>query len=406
MAQTYGFFNADIVEGRPDRVYDASDFAKYFSAFIGNGVFAHNLNELKPVSNQTSMTIKIQSGRAYANGYWFESDEDVVVSFDGNVGANTPRYDGVVITFDFTNRQAQIEVVKGTTATSYEIGKQNVYNNLSRTETKYQLCLAIVKIPENASTYSIDATDIYDVRAEMYCGWVTGLVDQIDSSTIVTQLQAQFDVWFQNMKDQLSSDAAGNLQNEIDEQNEAMTNLANSLRVLEDKVNSNYGEIDTLRNNVTYLTPFTLFDKPVGATGYIQLNRSMSEFNELEIYFTDNNGTITNTLKVSKLEVGKELVLPLVGDEHNYTTYIRRATYILNENALILSEGSESLTTIARISSSATGECSTRITYGQGQYVKITKVVGLGDRNYEPAGKLYNETQIDTVTDSVEEVTE
>jgi hypothetical protein len=384
LAQTYGFFNSDIVEGRPDRPYDASEFAKYFSAFIGNGVFAHNLNELKPVSNQTSMTIKIQSGRAYVNGYWFESDEDVIVSFDGNVGQASSRYDGVVVTFDFTNRQAQIEVVKGTTATSYEIGKQNVYNNLSRTETKYQLCLAIVKIPENASTYSIDTTDIYDVRAEMYCGWVIGLVDQIDSSTIVTQLQAEFDAWFQNMKDQLSSDAAGSLQNQINSQAETMATLANNILMLEQRVESNYNEIDTLRQNVVYLSPFTLFEKTSGASGYIQLNRSMSEFNELEIYFMDNNSKTTNVVRVSNLGVDKQIVLSLIGDVNNYATYIRRATYILAENSLELKENSESITSIAKYATSETGECATKITYGQGQYVKITKVVGLGDKNYTP----------------------
>ena len=41
------FFNAELVDGEYDRIYLAEDYARYFSSFIGNGVFPNPSTNLK-----------------------------------------------------------------------------------------------------------------------------------------------------------------------------------------------------------------------------------------------------------------------------------------------------------------------------------------------------------------------
>jgi len=40
------FFNAELVSGAYDRVYQAEDFAKYFASFVGNGVYMNKATNL------------------------------------------------------------------------------------------------------------------------------------------------------------------------------------------------------------------------------------------------------------------------------------------------------------------------------------------------------------------------
>ena len=409
MAQRSGFFHSVIVEGQPDRPYSEEHFAKYFAAFIGDGVFAHNLNELKVVPSIVNMSVVVGSGRAFAKGYWYESDTEETFSFDSNSSSANPRWDAIAITFDFENRATTMSVIKGINASSYEAGKKNIYDNVIRNDDAFQLILAIIEIPANATTYGITTADIYDVRAEEYCGWVTGLVDQIDTSTIVEQMQASFDAWFQQMKDQLSSDAAGNLQNQIDaiyanEINpiiEALTDFAGDVREAQEQVRN-------LQTRVNYLSPTVLYDSAVGGVGTITLAGAGSvaaTYDSLEIYYCDNNYATTHCMKFYNLEEGMKIVLSLVGDKNDYATYIRRVTFTLDFDRLIYKADSESLTTIARQATSPIGECVTRITSGDRQFIRILKVIGYGNELYKQ--RTYNETQYDVIGDyAYEEVQE
>ena len=80
MAEQSGFFDAYAStdsEGNVvyDRVYLAKSFAKYFASFIGNGVFGGKSNELMVQQKTTAdMSVKILSGQAWINGYWYENE--------------------------------------------------------------------------------------------------------------------------------------------------------------------------------------------------------------------------------------------------------------------------------------------------------------------------------------------
>lgn len=397
MSQTSGFFNAILVDNVPDRAYDAIDFAKYFASFIGDGVFAHNLNELKTVANSNNMSVTVKSGRAFLKGFWYNSDEDVDLIFNSN-SESTTRWDAIVLRFNFSTsaRRATLAIKTGTNARSYSAGKQYIYNNLSRDASGiYELCLAIVKIPANAVSYLIKTADIYDVRDEEYCGWVTGLVDQLDTSTIVTQLQAQFEIWFDAMKGQLSEDAAGHLQLEI----------------------------DVISQVVNRYTPITLYeydpenDDQIANNSVMTLSKSVLQYDELEFhvkgYSEASSSSDAHVAMVYKFKVPttlSELRAAVIEFEIFNSSYTNRfdvlhAQYgftankkispINSQRTMLMSYGSSSINAGIQTFEDAPNELVT---------IRVTKIVGIGDRNAVPMSfDNYNETQVDTIYDSVEE---
>ena len=73
------FFNAELINGEYDRVYGAEDYARYFSSFIGNGVFPNPSDNLKVIADGKDMKIIIKAGKAWINGYYYENDDDFII---------------------------------------------------------------------------------------------------------------------------------------------------------------------------------------------------------------------------------------------------------------------------------------------------------------------------------------
>lgn len=200
------FFNAVLNGEIYDRVYLAEDYARYFASFIGNGVYPTPSTNLQVVQD-VSMHVKIKTGKGWINGYFYENTDDLTLNVaiaDGVLN----RIDRVVLRLDFINREIKVYVKKGSFATS------PVAPVLTRNSDMYELGIADVKI--NKGVTRIVQADITDLRQNnTYCGLVAGVVQQIDTTNLFAQFQSTFDLWFQNVKGQLSTDAAGNLQNQI-----------------------------------------------------------------------------------------------------------------------------------------------------------------------------------------------
>lgn len=247
------FFNSvQAADGSYDREYLAEDFAKYFASFIGNGVFPNPSSNLQVLSNN-DMTVSIDIGKAYINGYYYENTTKLVKTIDICDG-RLNRIDLVVLRLDFTNREIKTYIKKGTFASSPKA------ETLQRDSDMYELGLAKVYIKAGAT--SITQADITDLRLDTdNCGVVTDVVNTVDTSTLFAQymawynektsmfednmasketefdntvhtniekykksmeeseidLKKQFVTWFESIKGQLSTDAAGNLQNQVDE---------------------------------------------------------------------------------------------------------------------------------------------------------------------------------------------
>lgn len=199
MAQKYGFFNSV----NNDRVYDASDVARFLSKFFTNGVFNNSL----AVSSNDNMTVSVATGNANINGYGYENTESLTLDID-EADSELGRIDSVIVRLDLTNRQITTQILQGQYATTPS------QPSITRTGTIYDLRLANISVP--ADTTRITADMITDTRFGSDCGNVTQAVLELDTSEIFAQYEAWFTEWFANLQDQLDDNQAGHLQNEID----------------------------------------------------------------------------------------------------------------------------------------------------------------------------------------------
>lgn len=182
-----GFFDAKLVGDAYDRVYNASSFANYFSSFIGNGVFAGKYNDLAVLpANTPDMTVRVLPGQAWINGYWYENsnDGDKVFTVQPAAGQYKNRYDAIVVRLDLNERKMSVELKQGAEA------KTPVKQSPSRSGGIWELVLAYVLVEYGTS--AITSELITDTRADnVLCGYAHGVVDQVSTTTIFNQLQAQ-----------------------------------------------------------------------------------------------------------------------------------------------------------------------------------------------------------------------
>lgn len=266
MAEKSGFFNArETEEGTYDREYDAEQFAEYFANFISDGVYANPANQLKVVlAPSKPFVVIVRKGKAYIDGYWYELTEDMEIT----IPVNTKPYaikDVVCCTLDKTERKVSI-VLKEDVTSDYPAN-----NN-----TQHDLVLSTILVQPNAS--KLNAEDITDKRPDKtYCGFVTGMVDQIDTTELFNQYDDAFQNWFNEMKDQLSTDAAGNLQTQIG----LLSNLKTTVK------DSVVNAINSLYGSIIGKTLKTLSDvKAVAKQGYyidalvaVELDAKITEIN-------------------------------------------------------------------------------------------------------------------------------
>lgn len=212
MAITSGFF--DSVDG--DRTYDAEQMSTYFEGLISDGVYENVGDRFVVASANNGMNINVGSGRAIIQSHWVRNDTGTVLTLDpSDVQLN--RVDAIVLRLDTNAREITLVVKKGTAVS----GTPSM-PTITRNASVYELYLAAVLINKNAS----QPTSITDLRPSSYCGWVTGIVQQVDTSDLFTQWQtayanqfAQFDAyiaakqeafneWFAKLTGQLTVDAS------------------------------------------------------------------------------------------------------------------------------------------------------------------------------------------------------
>ncbi|WP_346870774.1 hypothetical protein [Clostridium sp. UBA5119] len=222
-----GIFPSEIVDidesGLPiyDRAVDEEYFAKYHSEFLSNGVYANPSNNFQVMVNDL-MKLKVKAGSCFINGYYAYDN------FDGEIilepaSSDLNRIDRIVTRLDRINRKISIEVKKGAYGTaSYSAP------DLQRDDDIWELGLADVLVKKG--TTQIVQANITDLRSiQEYCGYVYNPMQNIDTTDLFAQYDNSFEVWFQHVKDQLSTDAAGNLQKQIDTHTSELEDFMNFL---------------------------------------------------------------------------------------------------------------------------------------------------------------------------------
>lgn len=204
----YGFFFNSI---NGDRVYDADSFSTWLRKFFTSGVFEGEL----AVTAAEGMTVEVGSGYANVDGKvrFFNSPQTIALS---PANSTYPRIDTIAVERNDVNREITLKYITGQYSGNTPSPAERQWGN-----GVYQLVLAQIYVGAGAT--SISQANISDTRPDSsLCGYVVGTVEEIDLSQILAQSQEQFAEWFDRMKGQLSDDAAGNLQLEIDSINDVL----------------------------------------------------------------------------------------------------------------------------------------------------------------------------------------
>lgn len=282
MAMRYGYFDSEITgvdeNGMPifDRAETSDLFRMLFAKLVSNGVLA-SPGDCFQVLADTGMTVRIRPGFAMIKGaFAYDADESTVTLPAAD--ANLPRLDRVVLRCNYLNRCCEIIVKSGTPATTPVAPALLQPAN----GDYYELGLTTVRV--EAGSVSVSQSSIADTRADSrVCGYITQLIDHIDTSVLMEQLttwyaeyttgaqdrldefysdnDAAFTAWFDHIKDQLSEDAAGNLQNQIDNIDDEITGLSSRVDVTEtfderisaiqERMGGSYLPVGTNINNLT-----------------------------------------------------------------------------------------------------------------------------------------------------------
>lgn len=192
------FFNAiKNSQGKYDREYNVEDFCSYLNQLVGNGVFPYPSEAQLKVRASDGMNIIVGAGLGWVQGHKVENTSDMVLTVPES-DVVMDRIDRVVFGVDWDTREPFIEVKKGT------IAAEPVPPALTRNDHRYELGLAEIRV--NKQIKAIDATMITDTRMiSEVCGWVQGLLQQVSTTSLFEQWEAQFNEWFEDAKEQFQA---------------------------------------------------------------------------------------------------------------------------------------------------------------------------------------------------------
>lgn len=193
MAVTYGFFNS--IDG--DRKYNADQMSNYFEGLVSDGVY-NGVGQSLVVLADTGLKVNVGTGRAVISSRWMKNDSAFNIELNP-AHATLDRIDSIVVKLDMLNRTISLEAVEGT-ASSTPVPPTLPTSN----SVKF---LTLANITVGAAVTSLSQADIEDKRTDSsVCGWVTGLIEQIDTSTLFLQWQNAFDTWFNDLTKELRID--------------------------------------------------------------------------------------------------------------------------------------------------------------------------------------------------------
>lgn len=215
MAFSCGFYNS--LNG--DRKYNARQVSELFDGIIRDGVYA-SIGDKLVVKQGTGMQITVGTGRAWFNHSWSLVDAEYPLTVDQS-DLILDRIDAVVLEVNESTevRDNSIKMVKGTAASSPQ------KPTMTDTEFVHQYPLAYISIKKGVT--EITTADIEINVGKDNCPYVTSILEAVSIEELYAQWEAQFkgweegqktqfEEWFERIKGQLSEDAAGNLQMQVD----------------------------------------------------------------------------------------------------------------------------------------------------------------------------------------------
>lgn len=299
----YGFFDSEITgydeEGMPifDRAESSDFLAMFISHLISDGVMAQPGDCFQVLAFE-GMKLKIRPGFGMVKGRFVYDENDFYITVPA-APANLKRIDRVILRANYPQRLCEIMIIEG------EPGSNPVPPDLIQPTNGdyYELCLATIDVNSNQAV--ITQSNITDTRYDSsVCGVVTQAIDHLDTSVFYAQLnqfysefvarsdnsyeqyisdmdgylkelessgnsrmaeivaalqnfetmsEEQFVTWFNQMKDQLSEDTAGNLQKQI---TDLATNTAKQIEKIETPDFDDTGDVEVIGSFTDFMSSF------------------------------------------------------------------------------------------------------------------------------------------------------
>lgn len=201
-----------------DRAVSSAPLRKLIKKLFSDGVMPNPSTNLQ-VAASTGMNIVVKPGFSICNGCMKLEEEQVTLALN-TADTSYGRIDTVVLRLDDNDsvRSCELAVLTGTPAAS------PVRPELTQNASVWEIGLADIKVSAGAT--AVTNANITDTRYETARCGVISSISEFDTTTLYQQIladlesfktneQADFLAWFDEMKNQLSKDAAGNLQNQI-----------------------------------------------------------------------------------------------------------------------------------------------------------------------------------------------
>lgn len=192
MAITYGFFNAiKGSDGSYDRTYNADQMSTYFEGLVSDGVY-ESVDDGMQVVASSGMQVQVKSGRMLINSKWIKNDAAYPIAINAaHVTLN--RYTAIVVRLDLSARTISIVAKDGDNTTT------PTKPTMTNSQTVKEMCLAYIYVGRGVT--SISQANIEDTRPDNnVCGWVTGIVQQVDTSKLFLQWQTAYEEFYQQMQ--------------------------------------------------------------------------------------------------------------------------------------------------------------------------------------------------------------
>ena len=307
-------------DGTPvyDRAITSAPLRKLIAKLLTDGVLPNPSTNLQ-VEAGSGMNVVVNPGFAIcAGGLKLEENQRTLAIQAAD--SNYDRIDTVVLRWNDNDseRICDLYIVEGIPAAS------PLRPELTRTESIWELGLADLFINKNSS--AISNQRITDTRYETARCGIISAISEFDTTTLYQQVQADlagfkaseqadFIAWFDDIKGQLSEDAAGNLQKQIGTlealKTEVKTNLVNALNWVVDKTSGVIAKLGSA--DISKIGDGTV-------TGAIAVNKEAIE---------EVNQSLTNLNDSKKTYL--RLVLPnLAADAKTVCDYINK-NYLLGQ---------------------------------------------------------------------------
>lgn len=307
MTVSSGFFNSV----NHDRLYDAEQLSSIFDGVIVDGVY-ENVGEAFNVTAypDANSTVLVGTGRAWFDHTWTLNDSRFSIKLDPP-NEMLGRIDAIVIDVnkERDTRKNSIIYLKG------DESQPDFPPALINTENHKQYPIAYIT-RHATQDGPISQSDIEITVGTGACPIATGVLEAQNLENLMQQLNAEFNEWWEGIKDLLDENTATNLQNQIDAINEKLNSDTALVGLLEKSIAEAFMSGDYGLNVTSYSPTMNVITTPVATAFELQNTISFLPNGEVcsicitydrrvgnytsayyaDINITDSNGVSTNSL--------------------------------------------------------------------------------------------------------------